>query len=302
MVQKLSKMILLLGALVMSCEQHKILPNEDEEKDEVFVLPVVVHVLHNGEDEGIGPNMSEYRIARQLEILNEDFRRKPGSRGYNDHPDGADTKIEFLLATEDPDGRETSGINRIDISKIEVPSLGYAPVHYAQYDYWPSDQYINIWTIPLNETSICFALGLATGPETDLPGTDLLSIPEPGEPEGILINWNHFGESDIDCHARYGRTLTHEMGHYLGLLHTWGGKDCEHNDYCDDTPAVDFEVTGSHSQSGCDGEVLMIENYMNWTHDEVMNVFTNDQVSRMHYVLENHPGRRSLWKNSFRVN
>lgn len=85
-------------------------------------------------------------------------------------------------------------------------------------------------------------LGSATGPKTDLPGTERLSIPQDGDVEGILINWMHFGESNISCHARHGRTLTHKMGHYLGLLHTWDVNNCEQNDFCDDTPAVDRPV------------------------------------------------------------
>ena len=104
----------------------------------------------------------------------------------------------------------------------------------------------------------------------------------------------HFGESNIDCHARYGRTLTHEMGHYFGLLHTWAGNDCEFNDFCDDTPAVDAPVFGRNPYRGCEDEMVMIGNYMNFSDDDVMNIFTRDQVARMHYVLLNHTGRNSL--------
>lgn len=261
---------------------------------DVISLPVVVHILHNGETIGDGPNLSAERIKRQIEILNEDFRRKPGTRGFNDHPDGGDAKIEFVLAKQTPDGGPTNGINRIDISSIDVPQLGYIPNHYAQYVYWNPSKYINVWTTPLPESLACTILGVSTGPEIDLPGIDLLLLPEPEGAEGILINWPHFGESDIDCDARYGRTLTHEMGHYLGLLHTWGTKDCETNDYIDDTPAVDREVSGSNPFTGCSGDPVMIENYMNFTADEVMNIFTKDQISRMHYVLENHQGRNAL--------
>lgn len=108
------------------------------------------------------------------------------------------------------------------------------------------------------------------------------------------MNWIHFGESDIVCHARYGRTLTHEMGHFLGLLHTWGGKDCEFNDYCDDTPAVDVVVFGRNSFKGCTEESIIIGNYMNYSDDDIMNIFTKQQAERMHYVLRNHEGRNSL--------
>ncbi len=286
--------------LIFSCSSDDDfnLPISSPEKPKLGVdvvqLPVVVHVIHNGEEIGTGPNLSDDRIQRQIEILNEDFRRKEGTRGYNDHSNGADAKIEFVLAKTKPNGEPTHGINRINVGQMEVPQLGYNQNHFAQYDYWSPEQYINIWTTPLDEFSTCLVLGSSTGPETDLPGTDRLTIPEPGDAEGILINWAHFGESNIDCHARYGRTLTHEMGHYLGLLHTWGGKDCEFNDYCEDTPAVDTYVFGSTPFIGCSGETIMIGNYMNYSDDEVMNIFTNDQVKRMHYVLKNHAGRNSL--------
>lgn len=260
-------------------------------------LPVVVHVIHTGDENSSGPNLSEERITRQIEILNEDFRRKKGTRGYNEHPDGADAKIEFILANKDANSQPFNGINRIDASKIQVDNLGYNQNHYAQYAYWDPQKYINIWITPLSETSECLALGVASGPATNLPGSHLLKLPQEGDAEGILINWIHFGESDIDCHARYGRTLTHEMGHFLGLLHTWGGKDCVKNDFCDDTPAVDNEIFGRSTFIGCSGETIMIGNFMNYSDDEVMNIFTKDQVRRMHYVLQNHEVRNSLLKS-----
>lgn len=262
--------------------------------EQLVQLPVVVHVIHNGEDLGQGPNLSKERVLRQIEILNEDFRRKKGTKGYNEHPDGADTQIEFILAKFDPDAEPFDGINRIDASQKQVDELGYNQNHFAQYAYWSPEQYINIWVTPLPLETACLVLGSSTGPETDLPGSDLLLLPQPGDAEGILVNWIHFGESDMDCHARFGRTLTHEMGHYLGLLHTWGKKDCIHNDYCDDTPAVDQPVYGSTPFKGCSGETIIIGNYMNYSEDAAMNIFTVDQAERMHYVLKNHSGRNSL--------
>lgn len=269
-------------------------PKKPEPGVDIVQLPVVIHVVHNGEAIGEGPNISTERIKRQIEILNEDFRRKEGTRGYNNHPDGADSKIEFVLAKLNPELKPIDGINRIDATKIEIDTLGYNQNHYAQYGYWDPAKYINIWTTPLPPETECLVLGSATGPKTDLPGTERLSLPQDGDAEGILINWIHFGESDISCHARYGRTLTHEMGHYLGLLHTWDINNCELNDYCDDTPAVDQPVFGRTAFIGCLGDTIMIGNYMNYSHDDVMNIFTNDQVARMHYVLVNHKGRNSL--------
>tara|TARA_R110000868_G_scaffold383578_13_gene650817 strand:- start:37864 stop:38811 length:948 start_codon:yes stop_codon:yes gene_type:complete len=261
---------------------------------DVITLPVVLHVIHNGEPIGEGTNLSEQRIKRQIEILNEDFRRKENTRGFNDHPDGADTKIEFVLAKLNPVKELTNGINRINVNQDSIKNLGYNQNHYAQYSFWDTTYFINIWVTPLPIEAECIVLGISSGPETDLPGTKYLGIPGPNDAEGILINWAHFGESEITCHARYGRTLTHEMGHYLGLLHTWGDKECKTNDFVEDTPAVIRPVFGKNSFLGCDGEMVQVQNYMNYTEDIVMNMFTRGQAERMHYVLKNHSGRNSL--------
>ena len=296
-VKYLMLSLLVLQLTLTSCSKNDngIGPSPiPEPGNEVVYLPVVVHVIHNGETIGEGPNLSKERIERQIEILNEDYRRKLGTKGFNDHADGGDAQIEFVLAKKNPNGEQINGIHRIDASLVTVPELGYNQNHYAQYAYWNPNKYINIWTTPLPESSLCLVLGNATGPETDLPGTEHLAIPGPNDADGIMVNWMHFGESDIDCHARFGRTLTHEMGHYLGLLHTWGAGDCEANDYCNDTPPVDEHVFGNTPFIGCSGEEIMIGNYMNYSDDAVMNIFTKDQIQRMYYVLKNHPGRNAL--------
>ena len=301
MQTKKRKISLALGFLIISLLTVSCSGTLEEEisappilGEDVIYLPVVVHVIHTGGEIGEESNLSTERIMRQIEILNEDFRRKVGTRGYNEHLNGGDAKIEFVLAKRAPDGSSTIGINRIDTTKVSVPQLGYGPNHFAQYAYWPPSEYINIWTTPLPLSTECIAAGMATGPITDLPGTQHLALPQPGDAEGILINWIHFGESEIDCHARFGRTLTHEMGHYFGLLHTWGGKDCGLNDYCEDTPAVDQEIFGNTARMGCQGTPVMLENYMNYTDDAIMNIFTKDQIARMHFVLENHLERNAL--------
>ena len=305
MTKQVFHKLLFLFALI-ACSKEEVTPDstppDDSEVPEVptapdvYVLPVVVHVLHNGEEIGEGPNISFERIERQIEILNEDFRREEGSRGFNDHSNGGDARIEFVLAKQDPDGNPTNGITPTkmsfadlpdDVVKREVDQMGF-------FSYWNSEDYINIWTAPYGEDAANVILGSATGPDTDLPGDDAFAKPIPGGPEGIVINWWHFGETDLEGDRNLGRTLTHEMGHYLGLLHTWGKGECDANDYCDDTPAVDAPVSSPTPYIGCAGEEVMIANYMNWTSDHVMNVFTNDQISRMHHVLENSARRTSL--------
>lgn len=275
-------------------------PEEPAGPDEpagVLVLPVVVHVVHGGEPSGVGANLSEDRIRAQIRILNEDFRRKPGTRGHNTHPDGGDARIEFALAEIDPAGAPTTGIVRYDGRERPPPE---PPVslfdHYASFGYWDPDRYVNVWTMPLSAEATDVVLGFATGPETDLPGADLFTPGEPVQAEGILVNAAHFGPSGSSSLHGLGRTLTHEMGHYLGLLHPWGSGDCDTNDFCADTPAMSESVLGCPVDPplGCGGVPVMIENYMGWAGDACMSTFTKDQIARMRHVLEHSPRRIDL--------
>jgi hypothetical protein len=263
-----------------------------------------VHVVHNGEPVGEGYNLSDARIERQIEFLNEDFRRREGTRGFNTHPDGGDARIEFVLAHAAPNGSSTNGINRVDVRSDggAIPSVEALETEqvsifdfYAYLGYWDPESYLNVWTLPLPGLEDVF-LGKSTGPDTELPGGDLFVPGEPFQAEGILVNAAHFGETAGPSLHNLGRTLTHEVGHYLGLLHTWGGGDCENNDHCGDTPAVDAPVMGCADPAplGCDGRPIMVENYMNYTSDACMSTFTNDQIERMRYVLQNSPRRTTL--------
>ena len=284
-------LLLLMMTMVISCDSNvAVSPEEPNEVEEIYQIPIVVHVIHFGEPIGEGHNLSVEQIESQIRVLNEDFRRKEGTRGFNNHPDGGDARIEFELAEVDPDGKQTNGIVRVNAAETEGPLEFHRFDYYGSLSYWNPDYYINIWTEPMPGELTDLVLGKAIGPETDLPGADLFEPGEPIQPEGILINSAHFGETDIDSDYNLGRTLVHEMGHYLGLLHTWGTRDCSTNDYCEDTPPV----TGPNAGTACDGGPVMKENYMTFSHDRVMNVFTNDQIKRMHHVLENSPRRVSL--------
>lgn len=284
----------ILLILLSTCKNNTQVDIPDEPLEKIYRIPVVVHILHNGEETGTGPNLSKERIERQIEILNEDYRRKEGTPGYNEHPDGADARIEFILANTDPEGLPTNGITRTDISNVENPIENWSMNYLANYQYWNPADYLNIWLYPLDESTTDLVLGLATGPKTDLPGHELFGKGEPEYREGVFVNWIHFGESQLSDVYNMGRTLTHEIGHYLGVLHPWSGGDCNENDFCSDTPAVDKPVTSCNAGTGCNGEPIMTNNFMNWTPDACMNMFTKEQVHRMHYVLENSPYRVSL--------
>ena len=263
------------------------------DNDKIYKIAVVVHVLHLGSAIGEGNNLSKERIEAQIRILNEDFRRKEGTPGFNNHPDGGDARIEFVLAKTSPDGEATDGIVRIDMTKVENPiDDGNIFNFYGYYSYWNPDEYFNIWTGP--DWPKDALLGKATGPITDLPGGDTFGKPDPVD--GIIVNAHHFGPSDEKSDHNLGRTATHEVGHYLGLLHIWGKPGCDNDDYCEDTPPQNKQHAGCPATPplACDGRPAMIENYMDYTADRCMNIFTNDQIYRMRTVLENSPRRKTL--------
>jgi len=261
----------------------------------VYTLPVVVHVIHSGEEIGSGYNISKERVIDQLKTLNDDFRKKEGTLGDNAHPLGTDVKIEFKLAEIDPHGNSTDGINRVDLNDVIIDTNSdWFFDNLPYYGYWNKQNYINIWVYPFKPNII---LGQSSVPFVDLPG---LNDADPDGTTGILITTPHFGASDIVGGSNLGRTLTHEMGHFLGLEHLWGRTEnagcLDFDDYCEDTPAVS-KRTGNcdgASTTSCAGETVLTQNYMDYTSDACMNMFTRDQVLRMRYVLEKSSVRNSL--------
>lgn len=269
--------------------------------DEIYKIPIVVHILHHGEPIGEGSNHSIARIEAQIQRINEDFRRKTGTLGHNLHPDGGDAKIEFVLAKSNPQGNATNGIVRINMNDIEVPPISLNNILWAsKYSYWPPEDYLNIWSMPIPGLPDGTLLG-----EAKMPVSDLEGLPDefhPDDADGVFIRAPYFGNQNPGMNLSFnlGRTLTHEIGHFLGLLHIWGGIDglgnCEINDFCADTPPTDNFTSGcpSPNPTSCDDRPKMIENYMDYSHDACMNIFTKDQISRMRTVLENSPRRKSL--------
>jgi hypothetical protein len=261
-----------------------------------YRIPVVIHIIHTGEPIGEGFNYSIDRIESQIRTLNEDFRRKEGTPGFNSHPDGGDSHIEFVLAEIDPDGNPTSGIARVNRNLVQPPSgtTDFITIC-SKYSYWDPEQYLNIWCMDVGLHGIYS--GKSSFPVSNLDG--LPTEHDDAGGDGIFINAINFGQGDTNTlpNLDMGRTLTHEMGHFLGLLHTFGpGGNCDYSDYCDDTPPITSASYGCPSDKpvACDGRPAMIENYMDYSYDRCMNIFTQDQVARMHIVLEGSPRRKSL--------
>ncbi len=276
----------------------------------IFYIPVVVHVIHNGEVVGVGTNISDAQIQGQIDVLNEDFRRKVGTPGFSANPISADCEIEYVLAKRTPTNAASNGIDRINrnTAGFSAPpyTMAYVDATIKPATSWNPDWYFNMWTASLGGGILGYA---QFPPNSGLPGLDA----EVGNActngvgsaaantDGLVMTFDGFGRGLPGIYGD-GRTATHEIGHGLGLRHLWGdvGTCGTVGDYCADTP----ECTNSNFSNppGCPtltqcGNVRQIENYMDYSGDLCMNIFTQDQKTRMRTVLESSP-RRVNWQNS----
>ncbi len=270
--------------------------------EELLRIPVVVHVVHNSTSSTIGgarnSNISDEQIKSQIEVLNEDYRRKPNTLGFNSNPIGADMNIEFYLADTDPDGKVSTGINRIFSDRNSYDPFSDADqLSLSNLSYWPSDCYLNIWVVTLANNY----LGFSQFPvAADFDGLDSLDAVNE-KLDGLYIDYRYFGRKSTAITSKYykfGRTATHEIGHWLGLIHTWGDAVCG-TDYVDDTPTctdANLTVFCNDIYSNCNGVRTknMIENYMDYTIDSCMNTFTMGQLARVKAVFEVSPRRKKL--------
>lgn len=272
----------------------------------VVTIPVVVHIIHNGDAVGVDENISEAQVMSQLTVLNQDFRRMLNTPGYNNNPVGADMEIEFCLAQRDPSGVASTGIIRYNMGTGQGWDMADIDETLKPQTQWDPEQYLNIWVVDNIYTFFGELAGYAQFPTS----SGLQGLNEPGlvttaDTDGVVIGHRFFGSSEIYPAGTYdqdggrdkGRTTTHEIGHFFGLRHIWGDGGCNVDDYCADTPAASQPNAGCEegtdtcpSSPGLD----MIENYMDYTFDDCQNIFTQDQKDRMMAVLANSPRRVAL--------
>ena len=242
----------------------------------VVTIPVVIHIIHDGEAIGSGTNISDAQAINQITRLNEDFRKMNADTLDATHPFyglQADTEIEFCLANIDPDGNPTTGITRYDGGFSAWDEAGVDEI-IKPATIWNPDEYMNIWSIEIDDPLSPGLDGWGTFPTSTSDTTD-----------GIVVKYDVFGDFGGDKSI----VATHEVGHYLNLNHIWG--DNEPNcgdDLVNDTPAAaasnEFCPTFPHnanSACGTDANGEMFMNYMDYSDPECTVMFTPGQKARM---------------------
>jgi len=259
-------------------------------------IPVVVHILHNGDAVGSGENISVAQIQSQIDILNEDFSAT--NSDFSNVPGtftgvAADSDIQFCLAQTDPSGQPTTGINRINVGVTSVSDT-QIETNYGLNNMWDPTKYFNIFVGNLTGG----LLGKAVFPT----GSGLAGMPGGSAPsyDGVMVLYSAFGDvGSVSAPYNKGRTATHEIGHWLGLRHIWGDGTCA-TDYCNDTPTqqtANYNCrTHPYNVGQCSGNTTgeMFMNYMDYVPDACMYTFTADQKLRMDAVLANSPQRQEL--------
>jgi hypothetical protein len=267
---------------------------------DVYVIPVVVHAIAASSVTRI----SDTQIRSQIDVLNEDFSLT--NRELPETPDAfkpllGNAGIRFELASVDPQGNPTTGINRVDtdVATFSLLQGNFDDIYRSSKggaDAWDPTRYLNVWVSSLeNSEPGRVLLGLASFPEQAGQYND-----------GVVCNYDRFGRvGKVVSPNDRGRTMTHEVGHYLGLFHIWGDETCG-DDKVADTPVQQTSnegcpnfptLSGPPCANPPHGDLFM--NYMDYTDDNCMYMFTNGQVARMRSVLENQ--RRTLLGAASRV-
>jgi PKD repeat protein len=267
----------------------------------LLTIPVVFHIVHNGEPVGSGTNLSAAQVQSQIAVLNEDFRKLQGTPGYNDNPVGADIEIEFCLSPLDANGVTLAepGIHRYNGNKASW-TRAEIENQLKPITIWNPNLFYNVWSLKFS-TAEANLLGYAQFP--DQSGLTGLPASGPASTDGVVVRYQSIGSAAkgnfpvMEAPYNRGRTLTHETGHWLGLRHIWGDGNCA-DDFVNDTPPASGPSSGCPTGRVSCGGPNMVENYMDYSYDACMNIFTQGQKVRMLAVMEVSPRRKTLTQAS----
>ncbi len=246
----------------------------------IYTIPVVFHILHEGGTE----NISDAQVYDEVRILNEDYRKL--------NPDisavvpsftaiAADCEIQIRLAQKDPSGNCTNGIDRIYSSETNVGDDG------SKLNQWPRNKYLNVWVVKAISSG---AAGYAYKPGATVFDASI---------DGIVILSTYIGSIGTGSTFR-SRALTHEIGHYLNLDHTWGGTndpgvDCTGSDGVTDTPTTKGHTACLLNDAVCNPPTIEnVQNYMEYAY--CSNMYTAGQKTKMRTCLTSSTAsRNNLW-------
>ena len=236
----------------------------------VYTIPVVVHVVYKSTTQ----NISDAQIQSQIDVLNNDFRLlNPDHTGTPALFAGlkSDAEINFCLAKQDPSGATSTGITRTSTATTSFSTNdAVKKTSTGGKDPWNTAKYLNIWVCSLSGGVLGYA---------QFPGG-------PSATDGVVITYTGFGTTGTaTAPFNKGRTATHEVGHWLNLIHIWGddGTGCSGTDNVADTPNQADENYGcpAYPTASCSNTSDMYMNYMDYTDDACMFMFSAGQVSRM---------------------
>lgn len=263
-----------------------------------YVIPTVVHIIQLGPAESV----TDARVQAQIDVLNEDFQKmNADTTGIPAifQTVAANSDIEFCLAQIDPNGCPTTGINRV-VSSLAIHDMNQASQLKGLVQ-WDPYKYLNMWVVEsINGGNI---LGYATFP-TSLPINPNL--------DGVVMGKDFFGRGEGTPPSAFnlGRTTTHEVGHWLGLFHTFQGG-------CTGTSATNCAFQGdmvcdtpptSNSNFGCPGTQNTCQetptdlpdqtvNFMDYGDDFCLLMFSQGQADRMHFFLNSTRGNLGTASN-----
>jgi hypothetical protein len=242
-----------------------------QDSDNILYIPIVFHIVYNASEQ----NLSDEQLYTQLAVLNEDFNKR-NSDTVNTvpvfKPLVAAAGIQFYLA----EGSEGRAITRTFTTH---GPFGNEDIFFADRggkDAWDTKRFLNVWVCALAQGMLGYGAS---------PGT-------PAYKDGVVVHYAYVGRNGSAVKPYdLGRTLTHEIGHWLGLDHPWGTGGCDTDDGLEDTPLQEAPVSGCDvNQQSC-GSPDMVQNFMNNAPDACMNFFTHQQCARMRETLKVHrPG------------